>query len=216
MGQIFHPRAGFFLTLGAFGLVALILMAIFIGRTLIAAKPALNEPVAQAVPFSHQHHVGQVGLDCRYCHQSVETSAFAGIPPIATCMTCHSQLFTNQAMLAPVVNSWRKGVAQFHWRRVHDLPDFVYFDHSVHVANGVGCVSCHGRIDQMPLTMRVKSLEMQWCLDCHTNPAQHLRPQDHIFDMAWTASDQASLGERLMRSYHINAQRLTECVVCHR
>lgn len=216
MGQIFHPRTGFFLTLGMLAFIALILMAGFVARSVIAARPPLNHAVAQPVPFSHQHHVAQVGLDCRYCHQSVESAGFAGIPPIATCMTCHSQLFTDEAMLAPVVDSWRKGVARFHWRRVHDLPDFVYFDHSVHVANGVGCVSCHGRVDQMPLTMQVTSLEMQWCLDCHRDPARHLRPREYLFDREWTSSDQKMLVESLMRSYHINVQRLTECVVCHR
>lgn len=216
MTQIFHPRFGFLLMLGLCGLVGLAVALILLGRAATARVHHINEPVAQPVPFSHQHHVGQIGLDCRYCHQSVETAAFAGIPPISTCMTCHSQLFTDQKMLAPVVASWRSGVAQFRWNRIHDVPGFVYFDHSVHVANGVGCVSCHGRVDKMPLTMRAKSLNMQWCLNCHRDPAPQLRPRERVFDMDWQPTDPRLLGERLMREYQIDPHRMTECVLCHR
>jgi hypothetical protein len=145
----------------------------------------------------------------------VETSAFAGLPPISTCMTCHSQLFTDTPMLRPVVESWRSGRA-LHWNRVYQLPDFVYFDHSIHVAKGVGCVTCHGRVDRMPLTRRVVPLSMKWCLDCHRDPQKYLRPRERVFDLDWHARDQRRLGLRLVRAYRIDTARLTDCSVCHR
>ena len=141
----------------------------------------------QPVPFSHEHHARGLGLDCRYCHTSVETAASAGIPPIATCMNCHSQLWTNAELLEPVRESWRSGVP-IQWERVHDLPDFVYFNHAVHVAKGIGCSECHGRVDQMPLTIQKVSLDMQWCLDCHRDPASRVRPRERVFDMAYDHS----------------------------
>ena len=128
-----------------------------------ADSPAINAPVVQTPPFSHKHHVSDVGLDCRFCHASVETAAFAGLPPTSTCMTCHSQLFKGQPMLAPVAASYRDDLP-LHWIRVHTLPDFVYFHHDIHIAKGVGCSTCHGQVDQMPLLWRTQSLEMSWCL----------------------------------------------------
>jgi hypothetical protein len=130
-------------------------------------------------------------------------------------MTCHSQLYTDQAMLKPVVDSWRSGVA-LHWQRVHQLPDFVYFNHSIHVAKGVGCVSCHGRVDRMPLTSRTQTLSMKWCLDCHRAPEQFLRPRDKVFAMDWQPADQRKLGLALISTYHIDKRRLTDCSICHR
>lgn len=177
---------------------------------------AINAPVEQIVPFSHKHHVGDDGIDCRYCHTSVETEANAGIPPVSTCMTCHSQLYTDQDALKPLIESWESGVP-LHWNRVHDLPDFVFFNHSIHIAKGVGCEECHGRIDKMPLTARVESLSMKWCLDCHRNPAPRLRPRDKVFAMGWRANDQKTLGSALMRRYHIKpGWQLSECSTCHR
>lgn len=172
-------------------------------------------PPQQPIAFSHAHHVGEVGLDCRYCHTSVEHEASAGIPPLSTCMTCHSQLFTDQDELAPLIQAYAQQ-RTLRWQRVHTLPDFVYFDHSIHVAKGVGCESCHGRVDTMQLTERVAPLTMGWCLECHRNPAPQLRPQSEVFSMGYRAADQAALGQALMRRYHIQTARLSECSTCHR
>src|SRR5476651_1850445 len=163
MAQVFQPRFILFLKLGALACVGLIVVAVWSWRLIIEPRPLLAAPVEQAVPFSHKHHVSDVGLDCRYCHASVETAAFAGIPPTHTCMTCHSQLFTGAPVLAPARDSFASGKA-LQWNRVHDLPDFAYFNHSIHIAKGVGCATCHGRVDQMPLTWRVATLNMEWCL----------------------------------------------------
>lgn len=176
---------------------------------------ALGEPVAQPIPFSHKHHVGDDGLDCRYCHVGLETGRFAGLPSTHTCMTCHSQLYTDAAVLEPLRESARTGVP-VAWRRVHTLPGFVYFDHSVHLAKGVGCVECHGRVDRMPITWRAQPLQMQWCVACHRNPEPHLRPLDRVFDMApsrLTTEQSANLA-RLLRLESV--QRRTDCSTCHR
>src|ERR1700756_2386850 len=140
----------------------------------------------QPVPFSHQHHVTGLGIDCRYCHTSVEQSSFAGIPPTKTCMNCHAQIWTNAALLQPVRESWATGQS-LPWIKVHDLPDYVYFSHEIHVNKGLGCVSCHGRVDQMPLMYAQNTLQMEWCLDCHRNPAKNLRPTSQLYNMAWEA-----------------------------
>ena len=134
-------------------------------------------PREQPIPFSHAHHVGGLGIDCRYCHTSVETSSFAGIPPTKTCMNCHSQIWSTSPTLEPVRESFRTGVS-IQWTRVNDLPDYVYFNHSIHVNKGIGCESCHGRVDRMPLTWQENSLQMDWCLDCHRDPGKHIRPRD--------------------------------------
>lgn len=215
MSQVFHPRFGFRARLALLGVLVLIVGGCLAWRGMTGDPHRLGEPVAQPVPFSHKHHVGDDGIDCRYCHADVETSAFAGLPPISTCMTCHSQLFTDTPMLRPVVESWRSGRA-LRWNRVYQLPDFVYFDHSIHVAKGVGCVTCHGRVDRMPLTRRVVSLSMKWCLDCHRDPQKYLRPRDRVFDLDWHAEDPQRLGMRLVRAYRIDTARLTDCSVCHR
>jgi hypothetical protein len=167
----------------------------------------------QPVPFSHQHHVGGLGIDCRYCHTSVETSNFAGIPPTSTCMNCHAQIWTNAQMLEPVRASYRTG-KPLVWSRVHRLPDFVHFNHSIHVAKGVGCSTCHGRIDKMGLTYQASPLTMQWCLTCHRNPEKYVRPRDQVFNMAWEPpANQDELGAQLVQQNHIN--RLTACSTCH-
>ena len=165
------------------------------------AYPAgVNDPIEQPVPFSHKHHVGDDGIRCRYCHSSVEESAFAGMPSIATCMSCHSRLYTDQGALAPVVAAFSGG-APLRWKRLNKLPDFVYFNHSIHISKGVGCESCHGEIDTMPLTARTAPLTMQWCLECHRDPGKYLRPSDRVFDLHWKSADQKALGPRLLKTY---------------
>ena len=215
--QIFSPGALIALKVGTLGLMVTVVAAILAWRTVIAQRPAVGAPVEQVVPFSHKHHAGDDGIDCRYCHSSVETSEFAGIPPLSTCMTCHSQLFNNAPLLAPLRQAYtgQRGLA---WSRVHDLPDFVYFDHSIHIAKGVGCSSCHGRVDTMPLTNRVASLKMQWCLDCHRAPERYLRPADKVFEMSWQPPpDQLERGRRLRQQYRLHTTDvLTACSTCHR
>lgn len=170
----------------------------------------------QPVPFSHEHHVRGLGIDCRYCHTSVEVSTSAGYPPTETCMTCHSQLWTNADMLRPIRRSWAEGTP-VRWTRVHDLPDFVYFDHSVHVSAGVGCVACHDRIDRMPLARQGNTMRMSFCLDCHRDPAPRLRPREAVFDMNWhPPADRRALGEQLVAEFGIDQNNLIHCYVCHR
>jgi hypothetical protein len=168
----------------------------------------------QPVPFSHQHHVGGMGLDCRYCHTSVERSAVAGIPPTKTCMNCHAQIWNDSPTLEPVRESFRSD-RSIAWTRVHDLPDFVYFNHSAHVNKGVGCSSCHGRVDRMPLVHQEKSLQMEWCLECHRNPERYLRPKHEVFNPAWEPPvDQLEAGRRLVAEYGVKPR--TSCSTCHR
>ncbi|HVX84890.1 MAG TPA: cytochrome c3 family protein [Phycisphaerae bacterium] len=168
------------------------------------------------VPFSHAHHVKGLGIDCRYCHATVEQSPFAGMPSTNTCMTCHSQMWIHAPMLAPVRQSWLTNTP-LKWTRVHDLPDYVYFDHSIHIAKGVGCSTCHGDVSEMPLMRRVVDLQMRWCLDCHRDPAKHLRPQDQIFNPSWVEPpDQLQRGHALLQQYHIQVDQLTNCSLCHR
>jgi len=144
-----------------------------------------GERLEQPVPFSHQHHVAGLGLDCRYCHTSVENSSFAGIPPTKTCMNCHSEIWTNADILEPVRASYRNGTPIW-WTKLHDLPDYVYFNHEIHINKGIGCASCHGPVDEMPLTYAHASLQMEWCLDCHRNPAKNIRPTgDPIYNIGW-------------------------------
>jgi hypothetical protein len=173
--------------------------------------------LVQPVPFSHQHHVGVLGIDCRYCHTSVEQSPFAGMPATKTCMNCHSQMWVGSEMLAPVRESYRTNKS-IEWERVYNTPGFVYFAHHIHVQKGVGCSTCHGRIDQMPFTQQAPSLLMEWCLDCHRDPARQIRPREEVFNMNYQPpSDQRQLGERLVEEYHIrDARHLTSCSICHR
>jgi hypothetical protein len=184
----------------------------------------------QPVPFSHQHHVAGLGIDCRYCHTSVENSAFAGIPPTKTCMNCHSQIWTGAPLLEPVRESFRTGKSLV-WTRVNDLPDFVYFDHSIHINKGVGCNTCHGPVGQMPLMFNYASLQMEWCLDCHRAPEKNLQPRDQVFNMRYEQpssdkpvaldgkvyTDQISLGTDLVSKYHLRSVTdITSCSTCHR
>lgn len=202
-----------------------IIAAVFLAGAVTIAFGALyrssfvtqvNNPRPQTVPFSHRQHVAGLGIDCRYCHTSVEDAAFAGIPPTETCMTCHSQVWTDAPILEPVRRSWDTG-KPLEWVRVHDLPEFVYFDHSIHVAKGVGCVTCHGRVDQMPLTWKANTLHMSWCLECHRAPEKFIRPRDQVFSMEWQPDEpQETLGARLLEEYDIRVGQLTNCSVCHR
>ena len=176
-----------------------------------------NIVAPQPVPFSHKHHVGEEGIDCRYCHTTVEKSAYAGIPPTQTCINCHSQIYTTSPMLEPVRASFQTG-EPIHWTRVNNLPRFVYFNHSIHVAKGVGCATCHGRVDEMDLTLQAAPLTMEWCLSCHREPQMQVRPREEVFNMEYKMPDnQAALGAGLVRKYHIkDAQALTNCSTCHR
>lgn len=176
----------------------------------------VNVPYEQPVPFSHQHHVAGLGLDCRYCHSTVETTATAGMPPTHTCMTCHSQIWQNAAILEPVRQSYAKQIP-LQWNRVYRIPKYVYFNHSIHVNKGVGCTSCHGDIGAMPMTWKQNPFYMRNCLACHRHPEQNLRPQSEIFDPFWKKpQDQESIGQRLVEENHIPKERLTDCYVCHR
>ena len=176
----------------------------------------VNVPIDQPVHFSHKHHVTGMGIDCRYCHTTVEESAFAGIPPTETCMTCHSQIWTEAPILEPVRASFRDNTP-IQWNRVHDLPDFVYFNHSIHVNQGIGCQSCHGQVDQMPLVAKAHSLNMEWCLDCHRDPAQFIRPRDQVFNMTYEyPANQETLGKSLVADYDVQTSQLTNCSICHR
>jgi len=168
----------------------------------------------QPVQFSHQHHVGGVGIDCRYCHQTVEVAASAGIPPTKTCINCHSQIWATSPYLEPVRASFRED-KPLQWLRVHDLPDFVYFNHSIHIKKGMGCETCHGRVDRMPLMKQQNSLQMEWCLNCHRNPGQYVRPREAVFTMGYRPEEpQAELGARLVKEYNIKS--MTSCSTCHR
>src|SRR4051812_26218800 len=144
----------------------------------------VEEHVEQPVQFSHQHHVSGLGIDCRYCHTSVEKSGFAGIPPTHTCMNCHQQIWVNSPLLQPVRDSY-KNDKPIPWVRVHNLGQFVYFDHSIHVHKGIGCDTCHGPIQEMNLTYQYASLYMEWCLNCHRNPEKYVRPKEEVFNWKW-------------------------------
>lgn len=204
---------------GALLIVVLLLAGGFAALMALPFTPHITHQgivVEQPVQFSHEHHIGGLGLDCRYCHTSVEQSRFAGLPPTHTCMTCHSQIWTNAEILAPVRRSLADG-EPIHWQRVHVLPDYVYFDHSVHVTNGIGCSTCHGHVEQMPQVRQVAPLTMGWCLDCHRDPTPNLRPKSAIYDMDWVPPpDQAERGRALIQHYLIQTEHLTDCSRCHR
>src|SRR3954471_7187909 len=218
MPQIFHRRSNTLARATVLGIVLLIVFSAW-GLHAVFWSPLVTRvdmPQTQPVMFSHEHHVGGLGIDCRYCHTSVEKSAFAGMPPTETCMTCHSQLWTQAPLLAPV----RESLAThqpIQWNRVHDLPDFVYFDHSIHVQKGVGCSSCHGRVDRMPLVWKDQTLYMKWCLECHRQPEKFVRPRTEVFNMAWSApADQLPVGRKLLNQNHIQSWKLSDCSICHR
>jgi hypothetical protein len=216
MPQVFHRSAN---TISKASIIILVLLvAGLLGPLMALANSSWVTGIGvarqQPLQFSHERHVASNGIDCRYCHTSVEASAFAGIPPTKTCMNCHSQIWSTSPYLEPVRASFRSGMP-LRWTRVHDLPDFAYFDHSVHVNKGVGCSTCHGRVDLMPLVRQEASLQMEWCLNCHRNPERYVRPRSEVFRMDYTPPlNQAELGSKLVDQYKI--RRLTDCSTCHR
>jgi len=219
MSQVFPKSANAW---SKASIIALVFVLLGVGWLVLTLQRSdfvtgANNFVEQPVQFSHQHHAGGIGIECRYCHTSVEVSPSAGIPPTKTCINCHSQIWSTSPYLEPVRASFRDD-KPLNWIRVHDLPDFVYFNHSVHVGNGVGCETCHGRVDRMPLMIQTKSLQMEWCLDCHRDPAKYVRPLDQITTMGYVpAAAQQELGAQLVQQYKIaDTERLTNCSVCHR
>lgn len=227
MPQIFHRSFNTLSLVSIYGGVVLLIGAGWALAVFFRSGFATNAGLArdQPIPFSHQHHVNELGIDCRYCHTSVEDSHFAGIPPTRTCMNCHQQIWAGSPMLEPVRESYRTD-RPIAWNRVHNLADFCYFNHSIHVKKGVGCVTCHGRVDQMPLVWQEKSLLMEWCLDCHRAPEKHVRPREQVYNMTWSFRDeidpatgerypdQLTLGRRLVEQYNIKAK--ITCNACHR
>jgi hypothetical protein len=216
--QVFRPQADQIVRIGLFALLAAVLIIPIAWAAYDRSPYSTGQfvPYDQPVPFSHAHHVGEIGLDCRYCHQGVETSASAGLPATEVCMTCHSQILSDAPILAPVRESFATGTP-IQWRRVHDLPDFVFFNHAAHVRNGVGCETCHGRVDQMQLTMQSAPLTMEWCLGCHRDPGPNLRPESAEYQMDWKPQgDDRKRGEALIAHYHVHPEALTDCYVCHR
>jgi hypothetical protein len=172
-----------------------------------------NEPVVQPIQFDHRHHVADVGIDCRYCHMTAETAASAGYPPTEVCMSCHGQVWNQSPLLATVRESYFSG-KPLTWSRVHRLPDFVYFNHSIHVSKGVGCVTCHGRVDQMAAVRQVARLSMRWCVDCHRNPTPNLRPPELATDLAWAPADPEAVGRAVAAAHAVHTR--TSCTTCHR
>ena len=219
MSQIFHRSTNTFSRILIFGAVFIVAFLGWVGTVLDRSAYATREAQVreQPVPFSHAHHVGGLGIDCRYCHTTVETSGFANVPPTKTCMNCHTQIWSTSPTLEPVRASYRDDKS-ISWTRVHDLPDFVYFNHSIHVNKGVGCESCHGRVDKMPLMRQAHPLLMEWCLDCHRNTEKNLRPRSEITTMGYQPKeDQETMGRRLQKEYNIQDVRtLTSCSTCHR
>lgn len=219
MSQIFHRSTNTYSRITIFGAVFILAFLTWVGTVLDRSNYNTREHEVreQPVPFSHAHHVGGIGIDCRYCHTTVETSGFANVPPTKTCMNCHSQIWLTSPTLEPVRASFREDKS-ISWTRVHDLPDYVYFNHSIHVNKGVGCETCHGRVDKMPLMAQAHPLEMEWCLGCHRNTEMYLRPRSEITTMGYLpAGDQEEIGRRLQKEYNIQSVRLlTSCSTCHR
>jgi cytochrome c7-like protein len=214
--QIFHRSTNTLSRLSIFGALFLVAGLLWALATFNRSSYMTQERVArtQPVQFSHKHHVGELGIDCRYCHTAVEASAKATLPPTETCMNCHSQIWLQSPFLEPVRASFRTD-RSIPWVKVHDLPDYVYFNHGVHIQKGIGCVSCHGRVDRMNQVWQQSSLQMEWCLDCHRDPARHVRPRDRVFDLAWERpADQPNLGVELLRLYDVHTR--TDCSTCHR
>jgi hypothetical protein len=216
MAQIFRPSANTIARVSIAAVVLLLATTLAVAYIMDRGPWTTSVQVApeQPVEFSHKHHVKDDGIDCRYCHTGVETSSFAGLPPTETCMTCHSQIWTTASATAPIRESWQTGKS-IEWVRVHDLPDFVYFNHSIHINKGIGCSTCHGRVDEMPLTYKVNTLNMNWCVNCHRQPERFIRPRSEVFNIAYEyPANQLELGKKLVSEYHV--QSLTDCVTCHR
>lgn len=219
MSQIFPKSANAAARSTLFGVLTLVLFVGWVVFTLMRSSwvTKQNEFVEQPIQFSHAHHVGGIGLDCRYCHTTVEKSSFAGIPPTKTCINCHAQIWTNAPLLEPVRASFRDD-KPLTWTRVNDLPDFVYFNHQIHIKQGVGCATCHGPVDKMPLMYQATSMQMEWCLACHRAPEKFLRPRSEVFNMSYEApANQLELGLALKKEYKVaGIEHMTSCSVCHR
>lgn len=219
MPQIFHRSFNSISKLSIVGAVLAAAIAFLVLSTLDRSNynTGVGQEIQQPVQFSHKHHSGDDGIDCRYCHTSVETSYSAGMPPTKTCMNCHSQIWADSPYLEPVRESWRTR-QPIEWVKVHDLPDYVYFNHSVHVAKGVGCSTCHGKVNEMALVYQVASLKMEWCLSCHRQPELFLRPRDQIYNMDWQpAANQVEKGLALKKEYKVlSPEVMTSCSTCHR
>jgi hypothetical protein len=219
MPQLFHPRSNLIIKISS--LAILFLLALVTGGlvwyTHSTTFTKVGVPVSQPVPFPHNLHVTTLGMNCRYCHTGVDQSSFADVPSAETCMTCHSQIATNVASLQPVRDSYKNGTP-IAWNRVNSLPDYVYFNHQIHVAKGVGCETCHGRMDQVTTAVRAKYFYMSTCTDCHRDPGQYIRPQSAIYTMGYKpAEDQAILGPKLVKEYHLlPSNQLLNCSICHR
>ena len=220
--QIFHHSTNTLAKLSIFGGLFILLAGVWALAEINRSSYNTGQYIErqQPVQFSHKHHVGDDGIDCRYCHTSVEVSNTAGMPPTKTCMNCHSQIWSESPYLEPVRASWKSG-KPIEWTRVHDLPDFVYFNHSIHVNKGVGCNTCHGPIDEMPAVYQYASLQMEWCLECHRGPERFLRPKEQVFNMDWreenTTDEQLREGQDLKRKYRVRASSvITSCSTCHR
>jgi hypothetical protein len=219
MPQIFHHSTNVLAKVSIFGAIFIILGALWVVNAINRSSWNTGAFIEreQPVQFSHKHHSGDDGIDCRYCHTSVETSASAGMPSTQVCMNCHTQIWADSPYLEPVRESARTG-KPIEWTRVHDLPDYVYFNHSIHVNKGVGCSTCHGNVSQMPLMYQAASLQMEWCLQCHRNPEQFLRPKQDIYKMDWQApANQTEVGTQLAGQYKIlDKFVMTSCSTCHR
>ena len=216
MAQIFHPSTNTISRVSLFGAIFFLAGLAWVSGELYRSSYVTREgtPVEQPVPFSHKHHVRDDGIDCRYCHTSVEDSSFAGIPPTKTCMNCHTLIWPDAAVLEPVRNSYRTG-KPLQWSRVNYLPQFVYFDHNIHIHKGIGCTTCHGPVGDMPLMWQGASLQMRWCVDCHQQPEKFLRPREEVFSVKWQPPpDQLKQGRELVAAYEVKS--MTDCYTCHR
>lgn len=218
MAQIFRPNANLLARLSVFGGVLLAVQAILIVGVFFRSNyyRQVNVAIEQPVQFSHQLHYEVLNIDCRYCHTSVVQAGYANIPPTETCMSCHSQIAVNSPLLEPVRASWNTGLP-VEWVKVHDLPEFVFFNHSIHVQKGVACVSCHGQVNEMAVVWKEEALFMGWCLSCHRAPEQYIRPAEEVFNFDWQPppEGQLAMGRRLVQEYQIQTDQLENCAICH-
>ena len=238
MAQIFHPS---FNTLSRASLVgAIIVPALLVmGGTWISRSSyntKVNIPLEQPIPFSHEHHAVELGIDCRYCHNGVEKSASAGYPSTQTCMSCHSQIWTQSPLLEPLRESWRTKTP-LKWNRVNAVPDFVYFPHNIHINRGISCNNCHGPIQKMQLVYKAQPFQMRWCLNCHRNVENYVNKKEAVWDLYrdyqtgkvtpeeetlaegetyHRNAEELETGRQLVKQLHVQKKQLTDCYTCHR
>lgn len=217
MPQYFPPNSNAFAKWSIYG--GLIFVTLLVTVMVVYARTYRNRVtvvVEQPVAFQHSLHAGELGIDCRYCHNTVEVAASANVPPTEVCMTCHSQIRVGTPQLAGVQESWDTGLP-IEWNRVHDLADFVYFNHAAHINKGIGCNHCHGEVDRMSGIWKAAPMTMGWCLECHRNPEEYVRPRHEVFNLSYERpANQLELGRRLVEEYHINTAKLPQCSTCHR